>query len=1077
MVAVPVDLKIITKGLNVLKQLERQVKNLKTDAGNIPLTFNTRAANTQLQGVDRRLDAIQRDARNIKVGFAVDNSGLSGGGGGTGDFLTGAAFASALKPAKELQKTVQQTKPDIAKWRANQELLEEANAAGAKFNEIQGRIAAQQERQKAAQSKINIQQGQVTRLTNRETAAKKAGRKVTEAMVSELVTAKELLKNTRAEITGSATSMRNLATQAERYNRAAKGFTSGRGFQAPAVPPPPQRNARRRAQTIAGQAGTALSAAGSNAFLGLGAGAALTSTLGSAADFGQSQVKLKALSEEYGEYNRILKLTKENAETFNFSQAESAKLFGSVYARLRPLGIELEDIQSTFKGFNAVAIAGGATAQESAAAFTQLTQALGSGRLQGDEFRSISEAVPGILRLVSKEMGVTVGELKKLGSEGKITSEVLINSLANGFEENKDLIKQILDESPAAKFKGLGNALSDLSTTVGTELLPVVIPMVEGLTEAIRIFGKMPQPVKTAASALFGFGAAATAAAAGLKLLGISAAAAGGFAVLAAKIGLVLAPFAGLALVIQDNIDRKKAFDEAMTTNDLDVLLAQTEKTKTELNQMREALKLLESSAPFKGQAGDVEDLKRRIAEAEDQVIKLTQRRTLFIDVVFGIPNFDKKGAGFDEDLAKELEKLGLKWNGAGKAVTDIKGSGGGGGGGGAGRESQLPQLNAEVKAAEELLTLNRQLLEAQYQEDKAAIQQIRRNIIMAESEAAIAQIQLEKIPALEKAQKIRLAEIEAIKQMDELAVEALVTERDRIKSYDELITALDNEIELSGIKGQLAKELQQIEHDIVDLKKQGLLVGEQEVQQYREKAQEAARLRNPGKLEQYMTKLSEDLNDTEGMIVSLATTVEREIGNAMSNAITGLIDGTKTAQEAFADMFANIGKAFIDMATQMIAKALVMKALGILFPGAGAATGGGGVLTGGLDFSSAFSGGTGVPNFFAPRALGGPVDSNAPYMVGENGPELFIPNQSGRIETNSAMNNYMPGGSGGGGGGNVMVNYSGPQLNFNGDEYLPKSAVGEIIDQAALKGAKLGEARTVSNLRNNRSTRTRAGV
>ena len=59
----------------------------------------------------------------------------------------------------------------------------------------------------------------------------------------------------------------------------------------------------------------------------------------------------------------------------------------------------------------------------------------------------------------------------------------------------------------------------------------------------------------------------------------------------------------------------------------------------------------------------------------------------------------------------------------------------------------------------------------------------------------------------------------------------------------------------------------------------------------------------------------------------------------------------------------------------------------------------------------------------------------------------------------------------------NVMVNYSGPQLNFNGDEYLPKSAVGEIIDQAALKGAKLGEARTVSNLRNNRSTRTRAGV
>ena len=51
-----------------------------------------------------------------------------------------------------------------------------------------------------------------------------------------------------------------------------------------------------------------------------------------------------------------------------------------------------------------------------------------------------------------------------------------------------------------------------------------------------------------------------------------------------------------------------------------------------------------------------------------------------------------------------------------------------------------------------------------------------------------------------------------------------------------------------------------------------------------------------------------------------------------MSSAITGLIDGTTTVEEAMSTMFKNIGQAFIDMATQMIAKALVMKALGILF-------------------------------------------------------------------------------------------------------------------------------------------------
>jgi hypothetical protein len=51
----------------------------------------------------------------------------------------------------------------------------------------------------------------------------------------------------------------------------------------------------------------------------------------------------------------------------------------------------------------------------------------------------------------------------------------------------------------------------------------------------------------------------------------------------------------------------------------------------------------------------------------------------------------------------------------------------------------------------------------------------------------------------------------------------------------------------------------------------------------------------------------------------------------AMSSAVQSIVTGTGSVQEAFSDMFANIGKAFIDMATQMIAKALIMKAVGIL--------------------------------------------------------------------------------------------------------------------------------------------------
>ncbi len=246
------------------------------------------------------------------------------------------------------------------------------------------------------------------------------------------------------------------------------------------------------------------------AIIGLGVAAFTKRMIGQAASFAQTQVRLKALLAEYGEFGRIQELVGSNAKLFNQSQAESARNFSDVYARLRPLGTSLKDIQTVYKGFNATAIASGTEAAAASAAFLQLSQALGSGALQGDEFRSISEQVPGILKLVSDEMKVEVGELKKLGSEGKITADILINSLAKGFELNKDKIQQLLAESPAQKFKEFSNATSDLSDAVGGRLLPAVTPFVQGLTGLIKLVGELPGPIKTAGAGLFGLVAAVT---------------------------------------------------------------------------------------------------------------------------------------------------------------------------------------------------------------------------------------------------------------------------------------------------------------------------------------------------------------------------------------------------------------------------------------------------------------------------------------------------------------------------------------------------------------------------------------
>lgn len=59
----------------------------------------------------------------------------------------------------------------------------------------------------------------------------------------------------------------------------------------------------------------------------------------------------------------------------------------------------------------------GATAEEAGSAMLQLSQAFGSGKLQGDEFRSLAESMPMLLDIIAKSMNVPRGKLKDLASE------------------------------------------------------------------------------------------------------------------------------------------------------------------------------------------------------------------------------------------------------------------------------------------------------------------------------------------------------------------------------------------------------------------------------------------------------------------------------------------------------------------------------------------------------------------------------------------------------------------------------------------------------------------------------------
>ena len=140
----------------------------------------------------------------------------------------------------------------------------------------------------------------------------------------------------------------------------------------------------------------------------------------------------------------------------------------------------------------------------------------------------------------------------------------------------------------------------------------------------------------------------------------------------------------------------------------------------------------------------------------------------------------------------------------------------------------------------------------------------------------------------------------------------------------------------------------------------------------------------------QLMKQYKDNISDTRGQIASLAATVTNELGTALSSSISGLIDGTTTVQEAFGKMFENIGKAFIEMATQILAQKLVLTVLQ-------AFSGGGGTPILGNNLGN-FGGG----NFGGFFANGGRPPTNRMSVIGESGPELFIPDAPGTILSNT---------------------------------------------------------------------------
>jgi len=158
--------------------------------------------------------------------------------------------------------------------------------------------------------------------------------------------------------------------------------------------------------------------------------------------------------------------------------------------------------------------------------------------------------------------------------------------------------------------------------------------------------------------------------------------------------------------------------------------------------------------------------------------------------------------------------------------------------------------------------------------------------------------------------------------------------------------------------------------------------------------------------------QLQDELNPVK-LATETITNGAFAIGDAFGQAFTDVASGAKSTEEALADTFESIGKAFLGMAAEIIAKQLTMIALQTILKALGAISSGfsfaGGSAEAGLDAANQMGGvGPLDAGMFGFRANGGPVNANQPYIVGERGPELFIPFQQGNITSNEELEAQM---------------------------------------------------------------------
>lgn len=163
--------------------------------------------------------------------------------------------------------------------------------------------------------------------------------------------------------------------------------------------------------------------------------ATLGASIKIADDFANLQARLKLVTDGTNEFvlaqERLFDIAQKTGQSFS----NVADLYSKIARAVEGSGTSQEALLQVIETINKAVQLSGVSAESANAALIQLGQGLASGTLRGDELRSVMEQIPVVADAIAKGMGITRGELRKYGEQGKISGDAVLNALIKQREE------------------------------------------------------------------------------------------------------------------------------------------------------------------------------------------------------------------------------------------------------------------------------------------------------------------------------------------------------------------------------------------------------------------------------------------------------------------------------------------------------------------------------------------------------------------------------------------------------------------------------------------------------------------